>query len=128
MLTPYFVCTREVIQKSLNQNSSKCWDFVPSVLTLIKHISLFDVSLQHLKKRNFIFSKKIQTSLAYSTTMEKALDNIIFGRKFFICQPIFKIWWHFFRFLEYKKVVRLHFACGFSGQDDIKKKKKAVSK
>ena len=31
------------------------------------------------------------TSLAYFFTMEKALVKIIFGRKFFIHQPIFKI-------------------------------------
>ena len=36
------------------------------------------------------FSGKIVTSFAYIFTMEKALVNIIFVRKIFMCQPIFK--------------------------------------
>ena len=31
------------------------------------------------------------TPLSYIITMEKALDKIVFGRKMFICQPIFKM-------------------------------------
>ena len=45
------------------------------------------------------------TFLAYNFTMEKALVKIIFGRKFFICQPIFKFLWHFLRLLGCKRMI-----------------------
>ena len=42
------------------------------------------------KLKKLFSSKEIVSSHAYNLTMEKALVKIIFGRKIFICQPIFK--------------------------------------
>ena len=62
------------------------------------------------------------TSLAYSSTMEKALVKIIFCRKILICQPIFKIVVALYiRLLGCKLIVRLNFAGGISGQGDMQK-------
>ena len=43
------------------------------------------------------------TSLAYICTMKKTI-NIIFGRKVFICEPIFKFLCHFLILLECKRM------------------------
>ena len=60
-----------------------------SVWISSKNILLCGVGSQHLKLK--IRRRKKVTSLAYIFTMEKALVRIIFGHKFFICRPIFKI-------------------------------------
>ena len=57
------------------------------------------------------------TSLAYICTMEKALVEIIFGRKSFI----FKISVAFFRLLRCKRRIRSHFAGDDSGKGDMQK-------
>ena len=46
----HFAYTREVIQKFLNQNSSRLKDFVQAFGP-----HLFDVDAQHLKRKNRIF-------------------------------------------------------------------------
>ena len=71
-------------------NSSKFGDYVQAFgpqLNILYHVVL----VRNFKKENleilFFFLYKIVTSHAYI----KALVKIIFGRNFFICQPIFKI-------------------------------------
>ena len=66
-----FACTREVIQKSLNQNSSKLRDFVQAFGPIL----LVSVGSQHSvqKVRNYILLGKKVISLAYIFTMEKLL-------------------------------------------------------
>ena len=59
--------------------------------------------------------------MTYSFTTEKKQAKIIIGHKIFICQPIFGIFWHFLRFLEFKRMIRSHLAGGDSVQGDIQK-------
>ena len=73
ILTWYFACTREVIQKSLNQNSSKLGVFVHG---FGPHLSIFNYVVLVRSNKNekldfFFFFRKIVTSLAYIFTMEK---------------------------------------------------------
>ena len=49
------------------------------------------------------------TYLAYIFTMEKALVQIFFGRKIFICQPIFKILVALFTTFEMQKDSKIVF-------------------
>ena len=72
-----------------------------------------------LKIRNFIFYGKMVTSLAYIFAMEKALVKILFGCKFFICQPISKIFVALFKTFGKKRMMRSHFAGGISEQGDM---------
>ena len=128
ILTWYFACTRKVIQKSLNQNSSKWWDFVQVFGPQLSIFYYFGVDSQHLKqkleeKKN---SGKIVTSLAYIFTMVKALVKIIFGRKIFICNRFSTFLWHFLEPLNCKRKTRSYFADGVSEHKMIYKK--AVSK
>ena len=78
--------------KSLNLNSSNCGDPF-KCLDSVKHVLLFGVGLQHLKRKiiNFIFFRKNSDFPCHLFTMEKALVKIIFRCKFFICELIFKI-------------------------------------
>ena len=56
------------------------------------HVLLFGAGSRHLKRKiRIFFSGKIVTSLDYIFTIEKALVKIIFSRKMYIYQPIFKI-------------------------------------
>ena len=52
------------------------------------------------------------TSLAYSFTSQE---------KFLFVNRFSKILWHFLRLLGCKRIVRLHFAGGVSGQCDLQK-------
>ena len=61
--------------------------------------------------------------------MEKALVQIIFGRIFFICQPIFKFFVALFKTLGMQKDDKItFFPGGVSDQGDTFLCKKAVSK
>ena len=74
ILTMYFACTREVIQKSFNQHSNKYRDFVQAFgpqLSIFYHLVLVR-SISNEKLENLFFSGKIVTSLAYIFTMEKS--------------------------------------------------------
>ena len=61
------------------------------------------------------------TSLAYIFTMEKKLVKIVFGRKFFICEPIFKIFAAHFTTFRVERDDKSHFASGVSEQGDMQK-------
>ena len=52
MILTYFACTREVIQKSLNQNSCKIWDFVQAFGPQFSMFNYLEFGSQHLKRKN----------------------------------------------------------------------------
>ena len=58
-----------------------------------------------------------------SFTMEKALVNsrLYLAVKFLFDNRFSKILWRFLRLLGYKRIVRLHFVGGVSGQGDMQR-------
>ena len=61
------------------------------------------------------------TSLAYIFTMEKSLVKIIFGRKFFICQPIFIFFLALLKTFGIHRNDKITFAIDVPGQGDMQK-------
>ena len=121
ILTMYFACTREVIQKYLNQNSSKCGTLFKHLDLNLAYFTILVLVLQHLKHkhRNFIFFQENSDFPCLHFTMEKV--KIILAIKFLFVNRFSKFLWHFSRLLGCIRVLRSHFAGGFSEQGDMQK-------
>ena len=68
-------------------------------LDLNQHILLFDVGLQHLKRK---IQENNDFPCLHFFTMKKDLVKIILGHKTLICRPISNFLWHFLRLLGCK--------------------------
>ena len=90
-------------------------------MTSRKHILIIFDGLKGLKGmiRNYIFSGIIVTPLAMIFAIEKTLFEIIFGRKFFICEPSFKFCVALFKTFGMQKDDKIIFTWGGLEQGDL---------
>ena len=121
ILTMYFACTREVIQKSLNQNSRKWSDFRHQLSIFYYVVLVRSIQNETFEIIFFTENSDFPCGLAFSEWKSPSQDynyltvNLLFVNRFS------KFLWHFIRHLGCKMIIGSNFARDVPEHVDMQK-------